>query len=166
MGAAGKPAETKASEVKQLSAKDLESLPLLSSGKGPVPQIGDSHVQILMLDFWASWCEPCKDSLPDYVALEKKHASRGLRLMTINVDEDKADAEKFLKDLKLEIPARWDEKRVLTKKLALQGVPVLYLLDQNGKILETIVGATRKTKRELPRRIEEAFLQVKSKPDK
>lgn len=134
----------------RLAAEDLR-LPAL---QGSPPILERSGLKLLLLDFWASWCEPCKDSLPLYQKQKADWEKRGIFIHTVSADEEIQDARKYLREQKVRLPAAWDEGRALAKKLKIDSIPVLVAVTRDGRIVGLKKGFNAKTPKELPALIE------------
>lgn len=116
-------------------------LPLLLIG----PIIGTAHAatpdlnlagyrgKVVYVDFWASWCGPCKQSFPWMKAMHEKYGKDGLVILAINVDQEKKQADTFLKDFTPAFPVMFDSTGALAAQFKVQTMPSSYLLDRNGK---------------------------------
>jgi len=110
--------------------------------------ISDSKGKVLLIDFWATWCAPCLEELPQLVALERKYVAKGLKLITVSVDdeEDREAALKFLRKHRVSPPAYLkkvaDDDRFITfvDKNWSGAVPALFLFDRNGKLVRSFIG--------------------------
>lgn len=103
-------------------------------GKKKKISISKYKGRVVIVDFWATWCEPCKKELPALVKLKKKFGKRGLRVIGINVDDDEAKAIAFLKEQGIKIKSAYDKNKKLAEKLGLAAMPTSYVLDRKGKI--------------------------------
>jgi thiol-disulfide isomerase/thioredoxin len=90
--------------------------------------------KVVMVDFWASWCEPCKASFPVMEELHKKFGPQGLVILAINVDENRADMEAFLKKNPASFTILRDAKQKLVEKVEVGTMPTSFLLDGQGKV--------------------------------
>jgi len=88
--------------------------------------------KVVLVDFWASWCAPCKISMPELEKLSKKY--KNFTVIAVNVDDDKANAIKFLNDLKLDVKAVHDSVKEVVSKYDVPEMPTAFLIDQYGKI--------------------------------
>jgi thiol-disulfide isomerase/thioredoxin len=104
--------------------------------------------KVVIVDFWASWCGPCKESFPAMNDLQKKYASRGLVIIAVNEDEDKSDMQDFLKDNAAAFTVVRDARQKLVAVAGIQTMPSSFVLDGAGKVRFTHSGfhgaATRK----------------------
>lgn len=93
---------------------------------------------VVMLDVWATWCEPCRDSLPQYQAMASRFSARGLRLYTLNVDGDAAvpaEIPKFITETKLALPILLDTDAKLAEELLkVKVMPTALLIDRHGRV--------------------------------
>lgn len=113
------------------------------------------NAKLILVDVWASWCEPCRQSLPFYDEMQSQFSKDGVRFVTVSADEDLAEAKGFLKQVKFHLPAAWDKDRALTKKLGLSAIPALVVLKPNGEILAIEHGYTAAAKKKFPDKIKE-----------
>ncbi len=91
--------------------------------------------QVVLLDVWATWCDPCRDSLPMYQDFAKEYGGRGLRIYAINVDADPKLAEPFLKQLKVQLPVLLDPNGALAEStLKVKVMPTSFLFDRTGTL--------------------------------
>lgn len=96
--------------------------------------------KVIYVDFWASWCKPCRKSFPWMNEIQKKYQQDGFTVISINLDSDKANAEAFLATLPANFPVIYDPKGLLAKKFKLPGMPSSFLLDKNGELKSSHVG--------------------------
>jgi thiol-disulfide isomerase/thioredoxin len=90
--------------------------------------------KVVIVDFWASWCGPCKDSFPVMNELHKKYADRGLVIIAVNVDENRADMEAFLKANPASFTVVRDAVQHLVEKAGIATMPSSFVLDRTGKV--------------------------------
>jgi cytochrome c biogenesis protein CcmG, thiol:disulfide interchange protein DsbE len=96
--------------------------------------------RVVYLDFWASWCGPCRQSFPWMETLKSTYGAQGLEIITVNLDGDRADADKFLKQFHPTFDVRFDPKGELAEFYKVQGMPSSVLIDRHGVTRFTHVG--------------------------
>ncbi len=96
---------------------------------------------LTLLNFWATWCPPCRREMPSIERLYAKLAPKGLRIAAISVGERKADVESFIARQKYTFPIYLDESGSLGGAFASQGIPTTYLVDRSGRAIAVIVGS-------------------------
>lgn len=89
---------------------------------------------VVLLDIWATWCEPCRDALPTYDALQKQFGAKGLRVYAVNMDEDPRAIEPFLKEVKVNLPVLLEQEGRVEKSLGVKLMPTTFLLDRQGRL--------------------------------
>lgn len=90
--------------------------------------------RVVYLDFWASWCGPCRKSLPMLNDLRKELKNKKFEVIAINLDEDIKDARKFLKKYPVDYPVLYDAGSKIPPEYKMKGMPTSYLIDQRGRI--------------------------------
>ncbi len=96
--------------------------------------------KVVLVDFWASWCGPCVESLPQYQKLRDEFAREDFEVLAVNLDEDKGDALAFLKRFPLKFLLVRDAEGVVATAYALKGMPSSYLIDRAGVLRSHHVG--------------------------
>ena len=96
--------------------------------------LSDYKGKVVYLDFWASWCGPCKFSFPYMEYLANTFPSQDLVIIADNLDHSKASAQAFLKKIDNQIPIVYDQKGVLATRFNVSDMPTSILIDRNGKV--------------------------------
>lgn len=96
--------------------------------------------KVVYLDFWATWCPPCRKSMPALNKLRNDLIDSGFEIVAINVDEHQVDAEHYLEKYPVDYINIFDPGAECPKKFQLQGMPTAYLIDQKGVIQDVHVG--------------------------
>ena len=96
--------------------------------------------RVIYLDFWASWCGPCRQSFPWMEILKDTYGPQGLEVVAVNLDSDRADADKFLSQFHPTFELRFDPKGDLAELYKVQGMPSSMLIDRHGVTRFTHVG--------------------------
>ncbi len=125
-----------------LELLDLREKPLeleFTAIDGRKVNLADLRGQVVLVDFWATWCEPCVEEVPNLVATYEKLRERGFTIVGISLDQDKATLENFTKKNKMDWPQFFDGKgwdNELAKRFKIQSVPTMWLLDREGKLVD------------------------------
>ncbi|WP_157954401.1 TlpA family protein disulfide reductase [Saccharospirillum mangrovi] len=96
--------------------------------------------RVVYLDFWASWCVPCRQSFPFMNELHDRYGDKGLVILAVNVDAKRADADRFLAQFPADFRVLYDPNAALPPVYQVMGMPTAYLIDHRGNIAETSVG--------------------------
>jgi thiol-disulfide isomerase/thioredoxin len=116
----------------------LPAVQLPSFPDGRIVDVAHDRGRVVVLDFWATWCEPCKDALPAWEALAGKLRGAGLQVYAVSVDRDPNQVARFLAEAPLEVPVLHDRDMAVGEKaLRLDLVPTAYFVDRKG-IIRTV----------------------------
>ncbi len=106
-----------------------------------IEQIGSQKIDIsayqgkvLLIDFWATWCPPCKQSMPFLNKLRNLQQKHGFEILAINVDENTEEAKSFLTQNPVDYKMAFDPEGDCPQKFAVKAMPSSYLIDKTGKI--------------------------------
>jgi thiol-disulfide isomerase/thioredoxin len=105
-----------------------------------LPDLGLAEVQktkgqYIYIDYWASWCGPCRQSFPWMNALQAKLGPKGLKVVAVNVDAKRADADKFLSHTPAQFTIAYDSQGASAKRLAIKTMPTSMLISPEGRVL-------------------------------
>ena len=117
----------------------------LPAEDGSMVRLADLQGRVVLLDFWASWCIPCRASFPAINRLHEELRSKGLTVLAINVDEQRKDADAFLSGRPHTLMVLFDPAGRSPEAFKVKGMPSGILLDRQGRIRITHMGYTEKT---------------------
>jgi len=109
--------------------------------------------KVVYLDFWASWCVPCRQSFPWMTELQRKLEKDGLVVVAINVDQERADAERFLTEFHPAFRVAFDPRGTLAERYRVRGMPTSVLIGRDGATLTLHQGFRLKDRDDLERQI-------------
>ena len=98
------------------------------------PLLQDLHGKVVLVDFWASWCGPCLQSFPWMNGLQAKHGSDGLVIVAVNLDQDRALADAFLKKVPAQFRVEYDQAGKLAKSFGVEAMPTSFLIGRDGQV--------------------------------
>lgn len=101
--------------------------------------LNDLKGKVVALDFWASWCGPCKRSIPFYNKMHEKYADKGLVIIGINANENRSTIEGAISELDIAYPVAMPNER-MNQHFKVQGIPSMYLFDREGNQIDNFVG--------------------------
>ena len=119
-----------------------DSLTFLNS-KNEKLNLNDFKGNLIILNFWATWCGPCKEEMPSLDILQNHNKLDNLKIFPINVGKDNFEkAELFFKDLNVKnLNVYFDSPMTLAKKLSLRGIPTTIIFNKNGEEFARILGS-------------------------
>lgn len=101
---------------------------------GKVVKLSDLRGKVVLVDFWASWCAPCREELPVLEKLHQKYAAQGLVIVGVNADSERENMTKFLRRTKLTFRVVHDAERKVASRYAPPKMPSSYLIDKKGLV--------------------------------
>lgn len=105
-----------------------------AAGAAPV-QLVDGKARLTYIDFWASWCGPCRQSFPWMNRLQAKFGPRGLRVVAVNLDAQAADAQRFLAQVPASFTLAFDPAAESARRIGIKAMPSSVLVGADGKVL-------------------------------
>ena len=123
--------------------KKYDSLTFLDSKNNQV-SLDDFDGNLILINFWATWCAPCKEEMPSLDLLKINSRLDNLKIFPINVGNDNLEkSQKFFEELNIKhLELYFDTSLILTKKFLLRGIPTSILINKEGKEFARIVGST------------------------
>ncbi|HET8694068.1 MAG TPA: TlpA disulfide reductase family protein [Aquabacterium sp.] len=115
--------------------------------------LSDWKDKVVYVDFWASWCGPCKQSFPWMIDAQNRFAKRGFVVVGVNVDKDPELAARFLKQFNPPFPIAYDPDGLLADKMKVAGMPTSMIFDRHGKVRFVHTGFRQEERSELENEI-------------
>lgn len=114
----------------------------LPTSDGKTLKLSDLKGKIVIIDFWATWCPPCRKGIPDLISLKKKYGSKGLEIVGISVDqpETKPEVVPFIKEYGINYPVVYSNNSVVQQYGGIRSIPTSFIIDREGKIVASYVG--------------------------
>jgi peroxiredoxin/outer membrane lipoprotein-sorting protein len=112
--------------------------------------------QVVVIDFWATWCGPCKLSLPHLDKMYQAEKANGVQIFAIDEQEDLKDVTDFIKETKLGVPVLMDRDAKVGEAYGVEGIPQTVVIGKDGKVREVFVGFSEKMPEMLAKAVEEA----------
>lgn len=106
----------------------------LTTFTGETVRLKDHLGKVILLDFWASWCLPCKQEMPYLDILQKTYGKRGFLVLAVNIDNQSQNAIKFLKKLDIQLFTAWDQEKKVVAAYDVTAMPTSLFIDQRGWI--------------------------------
>jgi thiol-disulfide isomerase/thioredoxin len=116
--------------------------------------------KVVLLDFYATWCEPCRAETPNLVRLQQQYADRGLQIIGLNVggEDDRAEVPAYAKEFSIQYPLGFPEDELADDYLSdNQNIPQTYLFDRNGNLVKRFVGYSEDSGAEIERVVQSSL---------
>ncbi len=126
----------------------------------PLPaELSSLQGRVIYLDFWASWCTPCRQSFPWMQALQTEYASRGLTVIAVNLDEDRAAADTFLRRFHPGFQIHFDSQGRWAEQFGVKGMPTSVVIDRHGVPRFTHIGFLPDDRQTYTRHVEQLLAE-------
>jgi len=131
------PAAKAAAPVESKPAPDITVTAL----NGASLKLSDLKGKVVMLNFWATWCPPCREEIPSMMKLNAAMAGKPFQMVAVSVDEGgKPAIENYFTTSKTELPAYTDPSGAASKTYGITGVPETFIIDKKGVIVKKVIG--------------------------
>ena len=147
--AAGPAAHAKTEPRAAFAAHELETL------DGKATSLSSLRGEVLVVNFWASWCPPCRKELPVMDAWNAEWSARGARVVAISIDRDVRKARRFAERANLSLTLLHDGPDGLARKLDLPSLPCTYVLDRDGRVVTVVKSSSEADLERVRSRVEE-----------
>jgi peroxiredoxin len=112
----------------------------LATPSGEAVTLSALRGSVVLLDFWATWCESCQDAFACYGELLERYQPQGFAVVAVSVDETEADLQRFLERQPPPFTVVWDEEQAVVASFAPEAMPASYLLDRAGSVRHHYLG--------------------------
>lgn len=129
-------------------------LPLKPADGGPAVRLSSFEKKVVLVEFWATYCQPCRDAKPFFEDLQERYGGRGLVVLSVAAGEEPAVVRAYLKKHPTTLTVALDPASALEDALMLSGQPAMALFDERGELLWSGVGFSPSTKADLTWRID------------
>ncbi len=133
----------------------------LPTNNAPV-QLSKLRGKIVYVDFWASWCRPCKTSFPWMINIKEKFKDLPFEIIAINLDKNKALADKFIRSQKVNFPIAYDPQAQVAETYNMEGMPSSYIIDAQGRLRIRYTGFWNKSKNKKEHAIKKLLTQLQN----
>lgn len=118
------------------------TLPQLS---GQQLTLSNYRGKVVLLDFWATWCEPCRHETPFFVDLQDKYGPQGLQIIGVSMDDTPDPVPAFYREFKMNYPVVMGTAKIGEEYGGVLGLPIAFLIDREGRIQKKHIGATEES---------------------
>lgn len=106
---------------------------------GKKVSLSDFQGKIVVLDFWATWCPPCRREIPDFISLQNQYASQGVQIVGIALDEPEK-VQAFARENGMNYPVLLGDNAISAKYGGIEGIPTTFIIDRSGRIVNRFEG--------------------------
>ncbi|NIR96654.1 MAG: TlpA family protein disulfide reductase [Gammaproteobacteria bacterium] len=129
-------------EVRQLTNRYLADGFYLKDLDGDLRRLEDFRGRVVLLNFWATWCPPCREEMPSMQQLYQDRTDEGLTVVAVSVDRGSPEEVRaYVEELELTFPVLHDRDNRVSDRYRIPGVPVSYLVDRRGRIAYKVLGS-------------------------
>lgn len=119
---------------------------------GPL-RLGSLRGSVVYLDFWASWCGPCRQSFPYMNELQARYGAKGFTVIAVSLDKNREEAQRFLKQHPASFTIAYDTAGASAKRFGVEVMPTSYIIDPRSEVVFTHVGFREADKQKIERTI-------------
>ena len=106
----------------------------LRSNTGKNLKLSEFRGQVVLLNFWASWCGPCRQEMPALEKLQKRYGKLGFTVLGVNVEEDSTQAKRMLREIRVSFPILYDTQNTASKLYQVSAMPTTVIIDRDGNM--------------------------------
>jgi len=104
--------------------------------------LSDYKGKVVLLDFWATWCTPCRAEIPHFVEMQQKYGPQGFQVIGISMDDDAKPVKEFYRQFNMNYPVAVGDDKLAQSFGGVLGLPVNFIIDREGRIHAKYLGAT------------------------
>lgn len=104
--------------------------------------LSDYKGKVVLLDFWATWCSPCREEIPHFVEMQNQYGPQGFQVIGVSMDDDAKPVHEFARQFKLNYPVALGDDKLAQRYGGVLGLPVNFIIDREGHIYSKHLGAT------------------------
>ncbi|MGB8772332.1 MAG: TlpA disulfide reductase family protein [Candidatus Korobacteraceae bacterium] len=127
----GGPSSAAHSVAPDFSLQDLDGQPL---------KLANYRGKVVLLDFWATWCAPCRDEIPHFVEIQDKYREQGLQVIGISMDDGPKPVREFYQQFKMNYPVALGNEKLAQAYGGVLGLPVTFLIGRDGRVVSKYIG--------------------------
>ncbi len=105
-------------------------------------QLSSYRGKVVLLDFWATWCDPCRDEIPHFVELQKMYGNQGLQIIGVSMDDSLDPVKPFAEKFRINYPIVMGSAKIGELYGGILGLPIAFMIGRDGRIYRKHVGAT------------------------
>src|ERR1700758_2976695 len=115
----------------------------LNDPDGKAVKLSDFKGKLVILDFWATWCPPCRQEIPGFVTLQRKYQDKGLVIIGVSLDQQGPSVVKlFMRELGMIYPVVLGDEKIVSDYGGIEAVPTTFIIDRQGKVVHVHQGFT------------------------
>jgi len=113
------------------------TLPLLAGGN---ITLSSYRGKVVILNFWATWCQPCRTEMPSMETLYQRFSAQGLEILAVDIGEEAASVLQYISRAGYNFPVLLDRARKVSSNYGIEAIPTTYIIDREGKIIGRVIG--------------------------